>query len=160
MRTLVVFFMMFLSTQLMAQSVPELNSLVDKAIFPHPVFIVPNPPKPIKGWNIQELPMGGEKQNILKGSPDGQIIKFRFRGTAVGMLAYTNKNSANIECSVDGQPWMEIELAAETEELQLKGFTLDNGLKNRKHTLQIRIPKASKQLTGHVLLRSFYVNQK
>nr|WP_321485254.1 hypothetical protein [uncultured Draconibacterium sp.] len=72
----------------LAQTDQYLSTLVDGKDFPNPVFISPNPPKPIKGWEMTNV----SDEKALKGEYPGEIIKFRFKGTAIGILVYSDNN--------------------------------------------------------------------
>jgi hypothetical protein len=121
-------------------------------------FVSPDPPKPIKGWEMTSV----SDEKVLKGEYPGEIIKFRFKGTAVGILVYSDNYSGIIEYSLDGQPWFELDVYSNKSDAQLKGFTLDKDLKNRKHTLQIRIVERNNSESSgtSIKLRSFYFNKE
>ncbi len=134
-------------------------------------LILPNPPKPIKGWELVENwhPDNGmsTRQNytnvsMLVGEYPGKIIKFRFKGNAVGIAVAAGPDAGIIEYSIDDQPWQKQDLFTKwSKDLYLPWyFTLESGLKNRKHTLQIRlIEEKNPASTGHkCVLRYFYFN--
>ncbi|WP_319590981.1 hypothetical protein [uncultured Draconibacterium sp.] len=158
MRIVGVIFLVLMCLNIQAQPDQELAKLVDAKDFPNPVFIAPDPPKPIKGWEMTTV----SEEKVLKGEYPGEIIKFRFKGTAVGILLYSDNNSGIIEYSLDGQPWFELDVYSNKLDATLKGFTLDKDLKNRKHTLQIRIvEKRNPESSGSsIALRSFYFNKE
>ncbi|WP_303918903.1 hypothetical protein [Draconibacterium sediminis] len=158
MRIVGIFLLLVLGLTTLAQSDQEVSTLVDGKDFPDPVFISPDPPKPIKGWEMTKV----SNEKILQGEYPGEIIKFRFKGTAIGILVYSDNNSGIIEYSVDGQPWFELDAYSNQPDATLKGFTLDKDLKNRKHTLQIRIvEKRNPESSGtSIALRSFYFNKE
>ena len=101
-------------------------------------------------------------EKALKGEYSGEIIKFRFKGTAIGILVYSDNNSGIIEYSMDGQPWFEQDVYLDNEEAELKSYTLDKDLKNKKHTLQIRIIERNNHESSgtSIALRSFYFNKE
>lgn len=138
----------------------DVSTLVDEKDFPSPVFISPDPPKPIKGWEMTKLSI--QEETVLQGEYPGEIIKFRFKGTAVGILVYSDNRSGIIEYSLDGQPWFERDVYSKNDAATLKAFTLDKDLKNRKHTLQIRIVERNNSESSgtNVALRSFYFNKE
>lgn len=150
--------MLILGLTAQAQTDQDVSNLVDGNNFPNPVFISPDPPKPIKGWEMTKV----TDETVLKGEFPGEIIKFRFKGTAVGILVFSGNNSGVIEYSIDGQPWFEQDVYSDNKEPELKGYTLDKDLKNRKHTLQIRIiEKKNPESSGSsIALRSFYFNKE
>ncbi|WP_297093875.1 hypothetical protein [uncultured Draconibacterium sp.] len=158
MRILGVFLFLVMCFTALAQTDQDLSTLVDGKDFPNPVFISPDPPKPIKGWEMTSV----SEEKVLKGEYPGEIIKFRFKGTAIGILVYSDNNSGIIEYSLDGQPWFELDVFSNQQDATLKGFTLDKDLKNRKHTLQIRIvEKRNPESSGtSIALRSFYFNKE
>ncbi|WP_319501544.1 hypothetical protein [uncultured Draconibacterium sp.] len=158
MRIVGIFLLLVLGLTTQAQTDQEVSTLVDGKDFPNPVFISPDPPKPIKGWEMTNV----SEENVLKGDYPGEIIKFRFKGTAVGILVYTDNNSGIVEYSLDGQPWFELDVYSKKPDATLKGFTLDKDLKNRKHTLQIRIVERNNPDSSgtNIALRSFYFNKE
>ena len=158
MRIVGIFLLLVLGLTTLAQSDQEVSTLVDGKDFPDPVFISPDPPKPIKGWEMTKV----SNEKILQGEYPGEIIKFRFKGTAVGILVYSDNNSGIIEYSVDGQPWFELDAFSNDAETTLIGYTLDRELKNRNHNLQIRIiERNNPESSGtRIALRSFYFNKE
>ena len=158
MRIVGVFLFLVMCFTTLAQTDQYLSTLVDGKDFPNPVFISPNPPKPIKGWEMTNV----SDEKALKGEYPGEIIKFRFKGTAIGILVYSDNNSGIIEYSMDGQPWFEQDVYLDNEEAELKSYTLDKDLKNKKHTLQIRIiERNNPESSGtSIALRSFYFNKE
>ncbi|WP_321343229.1 hypothetical protein [uncultured Draconibacterium sp.] len=158
MRIVGIFLLLVLCWSTQAQTDQDLSTLVDGKDFPNPVFIAPDPAKPIKGWEMTNV----SEEKVLKGEYPGDIIKFRFKGTAIGILVYSDNNSGIIEYSLDGQPWFELDAFSNNTEAKLKGYTLDKDLKNRKHTLQIRIiEKRNPESSGtSIKLRSFYFNKE
>ncbi|WP_321375845.1 hypothetical protein [uncultured Draconibacterium sp.] len=158
MRIVVIFSLLVLCFSARAQIDQDVSTLVDEKDFPNSVFISPDPPKPIKGWEMTTV----SEEKVLKGEYPGEIIKFRFKGTAVGILVYSDNNSGIIEYSLDGQPWFELDTFSKDAETTLKGYTLDKDLKNRKHTLQIRIVERNNSESSgtSIKLRSFYFNKE
>ncbi|WP_163325324.1 hypothetical protein [Draconibacterium mangrovi] len=158
MRIAGIFLMLTMCLTTLAQTDQNVTTLVDGKDFPNPVFISPDPPKPIKGWEMTSV----LEEKVLQGKFPGEIIKFRFKGTAIGILVYSDNTSGIIEYSLDGQPWFELDASSKNAEATLKGFTLDKELKSRKHTLQIRIVERnnSESLGTKIALRSFYFNKE
>ena len=158
MRILGIFLLLVLGFNTQAQPDRDVSTLIDGKDFPNPVFIAPDPPKPIKGWEMTSV----SEERVLKGEYPGEIIKFRFKGTAIGILAYSDNNSGIIEYSLDGQPWFELDAFSNITEAKLKGYTLDKDLKSRKHTLQIRIvERKNPESSGtSIALQSFYFNKE
>jgi len=136
---------------------------VDASVFPHPVFVAPQPSRAIKGWTFYEnlSSENGSKVNgpVLAGEYPGKIIKFQFRGNAVGIAVVSAPDAGRIEFSVDEADWELIDLKAGTKaEGELQYFTLESGLKDRKHTLQIRMAAANNSVSSKCILTSFYFN--
>ena len=136
-------------------------------------LVLPNPPKPVKGWTLDENwnPENGKgtRQNyvdvpMLAGEYPGKIIKFEFEGNAVGIAVAAGPDAGIIEYSVDNQPWQKQDLFTRwSKDLYLPWyFTLESGLKNRKHMLQIRIiDERNPESTGNkCVIRYFYFNKK
>ena len=133
-------------------------------------LVLPNPPKAIKGWTMVENwqpEQGNTRANYTKvpmlvGEYPGKIIKFSFKGTAVGIAVAAGHDAGIIEYSVDDQPWQKQDLYTRwSKSLHLPWyFTLESGLKDRKHTLQIRMTDERNALsTGNrCVLRYFYYN--
>ncbi|MDX8341254.1 hypothetical protein SLH46_18790 [Draconibacterium sp. IB214405] len=158
MRIAGMFLLLTMCLTTLAQTDQYVTTLVDGKDFPNPVFISPDPSKPIKGWEMKSV----SEEKVLQGEFPGEIIKFRFKGTAIGILVYSDNNSGIIEYSLDGQPWFEMDVFSKNAEATLKGFTLDKNLKNRKHTLQIRIVERNNPESSgtKIALRSFYFNKE
>ena len=158
MRIVIIFSLLVLCFSTQAQTNQDVSTLVDTKDFSNPVFIAPDPPKPIKGWEMTNV----SEEKVLKGEYPGEIIKFRFKGTAIGILVYSDNNSGIIEYSLDGQPWFELDVYSNKLDATLEGFTLDKDLKSRMHTLQIRIvEKRNPESSGtSIKLRSFYFNKE
>lgn len=134
-------------------------------------LVVPNPPKPIKGWTENENWTAEEgvgtrhnynKVPMLVGEYPGKIIKFKFKGTAVGIAVAAGPDAGIIEYSVDDQPWQKQDLFTKwSEKLYLPWyFTLESELSDRKHTLQIRLTdERNPESKGNkCVLRYFFYN--
>jgi len=126
----------------------------DSEVFPNPVFVVPDPPKPIKGWEMSDY----EGTNVLIGNYPGKILKFQFEGSAVGVEVFSGPQSGIIEYSVDNYPWQKQDLYSSTG--QVGYFTLESDLKPRKHMLQIRLieEKNPSGKGNQCALKSFFFN--
>lgn len=135
------------------------------------VLVEPNPPKPIKGWKMIENWQPTDGQNIranfvnvpmLVGEFPGKIIKFQFKGNAVGIAVAAGPDAGIIEYSVDNSPWQKQDLFTQwSKNLHLPWYyTLATGLKTRKHTLQIRLTdEKNPESVGSVCrIRYFYFN--
>ena len=76
-------------------------------------LVLPDPPKRIKGWQMVgnwQPEKGNTRPNytqvpMLVGEYPGKIIKFSFKGTAVGIAVAAGHDAGIIEYSVDDQPW-------------------------------------------------------
>ena len=131
----------------------------DPVIFTNPVFISPRPPKAVKGWSYVEKFQPGEA--ALVGEYPGKIIKFQFKGTAVGIAAISNSDAGTVEFSIDNEEWQKLDMYSNNTSVnQLKYFTLGTQLKNRKHILQLRTTqsKSTDGSGGKCILRYFYLN--
>lgn len=135
------------------------------------VLVEPDPPKPIKGWEMIENwePDNGARTRkgfvnvpMLVGEYPGKIIKFQFKGTAVGIAVASGPDAGIIEYSVDGQPWEELDLFTKwSKNLYLPWFyTLESELKNGRHTLQLRLSDKKNPLSNgnRCMLKYFYYN--
>jgi sialidase-1 len=100
---------------------------------------------------------------MLVGEYPGEIIKFQFRGNAVGIAVAAGPDAGIIEYSIDESDWKKQDLFTEwSGGLHLPWFyTLGSGLKDRKHTLQIRLTsgKNSKSVGNKCVIRYFYVSE-
>jgi sialidase-1 len=153
----------------------DLNNMpvsIDKFSYSKGILMEPNPPKPIKGWNMVESwqPSDGKgtRDNyvnvpMLVGEYPGKIIKFQFKGNAVGIAVAAGQDAGIIEYSIDESEWKKQDLFTKwSKDLYLPWFyTLDSGLKNGKHTLQIRLTneKNSESSGNKCVLRYFYFNE-
>lgn len=152
-------------------STQKLPEKLDEACYENGKLVLPDPPKPIKGWGMDKnwKPNNGKgtrvnytKVPMLVGEYPGKIIKFRFKGNAVGIAVAAGPDAGIIEYSVDDQPWQKQDLYTRwSKNLYLPWYyTLESGLKNRKHTLQIRMTgEKNQESTGNkCVLRYFYYN--
>lgn len=153
------------------QFVTEMPAPLDKFSYSNGILVQPNPPKTIKGWKFVEnwKPENnkGTRSNyvdvpMLVGEYPGKIVKFQFRGNAVGIAVAAGPDAGIIEYSVDNSDWKKLDLFSDwSENLYLPWFyTLDSGLKNGKHTLQIRLTddKNPKSTGTKCIIRYFYFN--
>uniref|UniRef100_UPI003216E76B GDSL-type esterase/lipase family protein n=1 Tax=uncultured Draconibacterium sp. TaxID=1573823 RepID=UPI003216E76B len=158
-----------LSAQTLANK--EMPEPLDAFCYDDGKLILPNPPKSIKGWefvkNWQPDNGKGTRPNytnvpMLVGEYPGKIIKFQFKGNAVGIAVAAGPDAGIIEYSIDDQPWQKQDLFTQwSSNLYLPWyFTLESGLKNRKHTIQIRLSEEKNpESTGRkCVLRYFYYN--
>ena len=151
----------------------EMPKPVEPDCYDNGVLVEPNPPKKIKGWemvkNWQPADGKGTRDNyvnvpMLEGMYPGEIIKFHFKGNAVGIAVAAGPDAGIIEYSVDSKPWKKQDLFTEwSEGLHLPWYyTLASGLKPRRHTMQIRITgeKNDKSTANICRIRYFYFNRK
>lgn len=155
MKNAIIFLILFVGgSQLFAQN----YSSIDSIVFPDVVFIEPNPPKPIKGWTLNIV----EDNAFLTGEYPGKIIKFQFKGDAVGIEVISVADAGIIEYSIDGAAWKRIDLFVSASENNQESLfiTLGENLKNRRHTLQIRLIEESnnESLGNKCTIRNFYFN--
>lgn len=152
-------------------SVIELPEKLDEFCYDNGKLVLPNPPKPIKGWEMHknwkpDIKTGTRPNYVnvpmLVGDYPGKIIKFQFKGNSVGIAVASGADVGIIEYSIDDQPWQKQDLFTQwSKSLYLPWYyTLESGLKNRKHTLQIRITgEKNTESTGNkCVLRYFYFN--
>jgi sialidase-1 len=168
----------FLENEMNTQ-ISEINEIslnipepLDKNSYSNGILLGPNPPKPIKGWEFVEnwVPTDGKSTRtnyvnvpMLVGNYPGKIIKFQFEGNAVGIAVAAGPDAGIIEYSIDGLRWQKKDLFTQwSKNLYLPWFyTLDSGLKNKKHTLQIRLTdEKNPESTGNkCIIRYFYFNK-
>lgn len=145
---------------------------LDKFSYSKGILVEPNPPKPIKGWKMVEnwLPADGKgtRDNfvnvpMLVGEYPGKVIKFQFKGNAVGIAVAAGPDAGVIEYSIDETVWKKQDLYTQwSKNLHLPWFyTLGSGLKKGKHTLQIRLTNdKNPESTGNkCVVRYFYFNE-
>ena len=150
----------------------ELTAALDRFSYSKGILVEPNPPKPIKGWNRVEnwQPSDGKgtRDNyvnvpMLIGEYPGKIIKFQFKGNAVGIAVAAGPDAGIIEYSIDESDWKKIDLFTKwSKNLYLPWFyTLGSGLKKGNHMLQIRLTNEKNQesVGNKCILRYFYFNE-
>ena len=151
----------------------QLPESLDKYSYSNGILIEPNPPKPVKGWNMIDnwKPEDGKATRdnyvnvpMLVGDYPGKIIKFQFKGNAVGIAVAAGPDAGIIEYSIDDSDWRKQDLFTRwSKSLYLPWFyTLDSGLKNKKHTLQIRLieDRNPESIGNKCIIRYFYLNGK
>ncbi len=151
----------------------EILTPIDNANYDSGILVEPNPPKQIKGWEKIENWQPTEKVStranytnvpMLVGEYPGQIIKFQFRGNTVGIAVAAGPDAGIIEYSIDNSDWQKQDLFTQwSKQLYLPWYyTLATGLKDKKHTLQIRLieEKNSESKGNKCVLRYFYFNAK
>ena len=161
-----------ISNESVLSTMAELPEPLDKFSYSNGILVEPNPPKPIKGWKMIENwnPADGKGTRanyvnvpMLVGEYPGKIIKFEFKGNAVGIAVAAGPDAGIIEYSIDDSDWQKQDLFTQwSKNLYLPWFyTLGTGLKSGKHMLQIRLTdKKNAESTGNkCVLRYFYFNE-
>lgn len=136
-------------------------------------LVEPAPPKPIKGWKLVKnwTPphQAGTRYNYTKvpmlvGDKPGKVIKFHFRGNAVGIAVAAGPDAGIIEYSIDNSDWQKLDLFTKwSTQLYLPWYyTLATDLKNNLHTLQIRLTneRNPESVGSSCVLRYFFVNEE
>ncbi len=149
----------------------ELPTAINKYSYSNGKLVEPNPRKSFKGWkmirNWQPKDGTGTRENyvdvpMLEGTYPGKIIKFHFKGNAVGIAVAAGPDAGIVEYSVDNEPWKKQDLYTEwSNSIHLPWYyTLESGLKNRRHTLQIKVSehKNAESLGNVCRIRYFYFN--
>jgi sialidase-1 len=102
------------------------------------------------GWSYTSNWIPGDKAStrdgyvnvpMLAGTEPGKILKFRFKGSAVGIAVAAGPDAGIIDYSIDGKEWKSIDLFTQWSEwLHLPWFLiLGDELKNGSHILRIRL---------------------
>ncbi len=136
-------------------------------------LVEPSLSKKIKGWErienwTPEFEVGTRANYthvpMLVGEYPGKVIKFHFEGNAVGIAVAAGPDAGIIEYSIDNSDWQKQDLFSKwSKQLYLPWYyTLATGLKNKKHTLQIRLSdeKNPESKGNKCVLRYFYFNAK
>jgi len=161
-----------ISNESVLSTMAELPEPLDKFSYSNGILVEPNPPKPIKGWKMIENwnPADGKGTRanyvnvpMLVGEYPGKIIKFEFKGNAVGIAVAAGPDAGIIEYSIDDSDWQKQDLFTQwSKNLYLPWFyTLGSGLKSGKHMLQIRLTddKNAESTGNKCVLRYFYFNE-
>jgi sialidase-1 len=92
----------------------------------------------------------------------GKILKFGFKGTAVGLAVASGPDAGIIDYCIDGREWHSLDLFTQwSNALHLPWFiTLGDDLKQGDHTLKIRLSMNKNQASKGTAcrIRYFYVN--
>jgi len=155
-----------------SEEIVELSEPIDPANYGNGVLIEPNPRRRIRGWKMVEnwkpdIQVGTRTNYtdvpMLVGEHPGKIIKFHFEGNAVGIAVATGPDAGIIEYSIDNSDWEKLDLFQKwSKQLYLPWYyTLGSGLKNKKHTLQIRMTKEKNpdSIGNKCVIRYFYFNR-
>lgn len=159
------------SFQAEKMSEKEIPAAIDEYSYSNGKLVEPNPRKSFKGWKlVNNWQPADDKETrpnyvnvpILEGSYPGKIIKFHFKGNAVGIAVAAGPDAGIIEYSVDNHPWKKQDLYTQWSNfLHLPWYyTLESGLQNRNHTLQIRVSEnKNPKSQGNVCrIRYFFFN--
>ncbi len=135
-------------------------------------LVLPNRENEAKGWkwiaNWNPNDGKGTRANyvnvpMLVGEYPSDILQFKFKGDAVGICVAAGISAGTIEYWVDKNPWQEMDLFTKhSRGLYLpRYYTLASELKNKKHTLEIRLTdKMNDRSEGKAaVVRYFYYNQ-
>jgi sialidase-1 len=126
----------------------------------------------LTGWKIIDRwkptdGAGTRKQYVnipaLVAENPGDALKFKFKGSAVGICIASGPDAGIIEYSIDGQDFQSVDLFTQwSGGLHLPWYImLNDELKNKKHTLQIRMSSENnKKSKGHACrILHFLVNE-
>ena len=105
------------------------------------------------GWNLDadwvpsdSLPTrkGFVHSPMLISNRPGSVLRFSFRGNAVGIAVVSGADAGIIACSIDGRPFVKYNLYTKwSASLHLPWYVLfGSGLKNGSHNLEIKIDAA------------------
>ncbi len=146
---------------------------LDNGNYEKGILVEPSLSKKIKGWErienwTPEFEVGTRANYthvpMLVGEYPGKVIKFHFKGNAVGIAVAAGPDAGIIEYSIDNSDWQKQDLFSKwSKQLYLPWYyTLTAGLKNKKHTLQIRMAeeKNPESVGNKCVLRYFYFNGK
>jgi sialidase-1 len=126
----------------------------------------------LTGWKIIDRwkptdGAGSRKQYVnipaLVAEEPGDVLKLKFKGSAVGICIASGPDAGIIEYSIDGQDYQSIDLFTQwSGGLHLPWYImLNDELKNKKHTLLIRMSSENnKKSKGHACrILHFLVNE-
>jgi pimeloyl-ACP methyl ester carboxylesterase/lysophospholipase L1-like esterase len=125
-----------------------------------------------KNWHIDSNwnPNDGAKTRsnyvnvpMLIGNVPGSSLKFKFKGSTIGIAVAAGPDAGFIEYRIDKGEWKELNLFTRySKNLHLPWFyTLSSGLSEKEHLLEIRISgKKDERSSGNACrIRYFYVNK-
>jgi sialidase-1 len=151
----------------------DIPEFLDNTNYCNGILVEPNPRKKIKGWEMvkdwtpeYKIATRPNYTNVpmLVGDYPGKVIKFHFKGNAVGIAVAAGSDAGIVEYSIDNSDWKKRDLFTKwSKQLYLPWYyTLAAGLKNKKHTLQIRMAeeKNPESVGNKCVLRYFYFNAK
>ena len=133
----------FVDDKIIEVKIPE---PINNASYDNGILVEPSLSKKIKGWEMVANWMPehkiGTRANytdvpMLVGEYPGKVIKFHFKGNAVGIAVAAGSDAGVIEFSIDNSDWQKQDLFTQwSKQLYLPWYyTLASGLKNKKHTL-------------------------
>ena len=167
----------FLETELSSISkdaqyeIGKIPEPIDKSSYDDGILVEPDPSGRIKGWEMiqnwePELEAGTRDNYVnvpmLVGNYPGKILKFHFKGNAVGIAVAAGPDAGIILYSIDNSEWQKQDLYQEwSKNLYLPWYyTLGSGLKDGNHTLQLKIAEdQNAESKGQkCMIRYFYFN--
>jgi sialidase-1 len=99
---------------------------------------------------------------MLNGDTPGKILRFNFRGTAVGISVAAGPDAGILEYSIDNGVWSRVDLFTQWSNwLHLPWYlVLGDELKNRSHVLKIRLSSDKNEASKGTVcrIRYFLVN--
>jgi len=145
---------------------------LDNACYDNGILIPASQIKTVKGWKfvenwIPELKARTRDNYInvpmLTGKYPGKALKFRFRGTAVGIAVAAGPDAGIVKYRIDGGEWREQDLFTKhSTSYHLPWyFTLADGLISGQHTLELGISdkKNPNSIGNSCVIRYFYINK-
>lgn len=152
-------------------SLPQLLLKIDPFCYDNGRLVEVQPRNRTEGWQYNNRWTPDDKAStregfvnvpMLTGSDPGKILKFRFRGSAVGIVVAAGPDAGIIETSIDGKDWKSIDLFTKwSGGLHLPWYiTLGDELNKGVHTLRIRLGSSKNEASvGTVCrIRYFFVN--
>lgn len=146
---------------------------LDMYAYTHGLLVEPIPKQVRDGWHIEEnwqpdYPAGTRANYVnvpmLVGTHPGEIIKFNFYGSAVGIAVAAGPDAGIISYRIDCGPWRTQDLFTRwSSQLYLPWFfTLAGDLEYKNHVLQIRVIESRhpESRGNKCVLRYFYYNAK
>lgn len=145
-------------TQIKPHAIPD---MLDAFSYAGGYYASINLASSLKGWKLIDRwkptdGAGTRKQFVnipaLVAEAPGDALKLKFEGSAVGICIASGPDAGIIEYSIDGQDYQSVDLFTQwSGGLHLPWYImLNDELKNKKHTLQIRISSENnKKSKGH-----------
>ena len=149
-----------------------LSKKLDDSCYDNGILIPAGEIKTKKGWKfvenwIPELKARTRDNYInvpmLTGKYPGRAIKFKFRGTAVGIAVAAGPDAGIVEYRIDCGEWKKQDLFTKHSlHYHLPWyFTLADGLSSGQHTLELKLSdeKNPDSIGNSCVIRYFYVNK-